>query len=150
MTGTVPVLAAVHVRRSPEVAFRVFTERIGEWWPLLSHGVYGKQAAGLGFVDGKLVERSADGETTVWGEVAEWDPPRRVAFTWHPGRDDGVHTLVEVDFRADEDGTRVELVHTGWEIYGDEAAKRRAAYTAPDAWTLVLGLYVKATRAQTP
>jgi hypothetical protein len=143
---TVPVLAAVHVRRPPEVAFRTFTERIGEWWPLASHGVYEERAAGLGIVDGKLVERSIDGETTVWGELVEWDPPRRFACTWHPGRDDSVHTLIEVDFRADEDGTRVELVHSGWEVYGDKAAKARSAYEGPDAWTLVLGLFAKAAR----
>jgi uncharacterized protein YndB with AHSA1/START domain len=145
MTTTVPpVLAAVHVRRPPEVAFRAFTERMGDWWPLATHGLYGDQAAGLSFVDGQLVERSRDGETTVWGEVVRWEPPLRFACTWHPGRSDGVHTLIEVEFRADEDGTRVELTHSGWEIYGDEAEQRRAVFDAPDAWNLVLGRYARA------
>jgi hypothetical protein len=145
MTATVPpVLAAVHVKRPPEVAFRTFTERIGDWWPLATHGCFGEDAAGLSIVDGQLVERSVDGETEVWGEVVRWEPPVRFAVTWHPGRSDGVHTLVEVEFRADEDGTRVELAHTGWEIYGDEAEQRRAVYLGPDAWDGVLGRYARA------
>jgi hypothetical protein len=111
---------------------------------LATHGLYGDQAAGLSFVDGQLVERSTDGETTVWGEVVRWEPPVRFACTWHPGRSDGVHTLIEVEFRADEDGTRVELAHSGWEIYGDEAEQRRAVFEAPDAWNLVLGRYARA------
>jgi Activator of Hsp90 ATPase homolog 1-like protein len=142
---TAPVLAAVHVRRSPEVAFRTFTERIGEWWPLSTHGLYGERAAGLSIVDGKLVERSAGGEAVVWGEVVVWEPPARFACTWHPGRADGVHTLIEVEFQPDEDGTRVVLAHSGWEVYGDEAEQRRGNYDGPDAWNHILALYAKAT-----
>jgi hypothetical protein len=139
-----PVLAAVHVRRAPEVAFRAFTERIGDWWPLASHGVYGERAAGLSIVDSQLVERSVDGETVVWGDVVRWEPPLRFACTWHPGRSTDTQTLIEVEFRPDEDGTRVELVHSGWEIYGDEAGRQRKVYEAPDAWNLVLGRYAQA------
>jgi uncharacterized protein YndB with AHSA1/START domain len=138
---TAPVLASVHVRRSPEVAFRVFTDRIGDWWPLPTHGCFGADAAGLRFDDGRLVERSAGGDVEVWGEVLAWEPPRRFAVTWHPGRSGGPHSVVEVSFRADEDGTRVELVHSGWEAFGAQAAERRAAYEGPDAWALVLELF---------
>jgi Activator of Hsp90 ATPase homolog 1-like protein/DinB superfamily len=143
-----PVLAAVHVKRPPEVAFRTFTERIGDWWPLATHGCFGDKAAGLSFVAGQLVERSVDGDTIVWGEVVRWEPPARFAVTWHPGRADGVHTLVEVEFRPDEDGTRVELAHAGWEIYGDEADTFRSRFTGPDAWDGVLGRYAGAVRTE--
>jgi uncharacterized protein YndB with AHSA1/START domain len=138
---TVPVLASVHVRRSPVDAFRVFTDRIGDWWPLPTHGCFGDKAAGLRFDGGKLVERSADGDVEVWGEVLAWEPPRRFAVTWHPGRSGGPQSVVSVEFRADEDGTRVELTHSGWEAFGDRAAQARAAYEGPDAWGLVLGLF---------
>jgi uncharacterized protein YndB with AHSA1/START domain len=141
---TVPVLASVHVRRSPVDAFRVFTDRIADWWPLPTHGCFGDKAAGLGFDDGRLVERSADGDLEIWGEVLTWEPPRRFAVTWHPGRPDAPHSVVEVEFRADADGTRVELTHSGWEAYGDRAAEARAAYDGPDAWALVLGLFRQA------
>lgn len=140
---TPPVLAAVHVRRSPVDAFRVFTDRIGAWWPLPTHGCFGEKAAGLRFADGRLVEESVDGDVAVWGEVLVWDPPRRFAVTWHPGRPDRPHTQVTVDFRPDEDGTRVELTHAGWEAYGANADQVRTVYTGPDAWTGVLARYAR-------
>lgn len=146
---TAPVLATVHVRRSPEVAFYVFTTRIGDWWPLATHGCFGDQAAGLSFSDGRLVELSVDGDTEVWGEVLEWDPPRRFACTWHPGATDGAHAVVEVDFRPDEDGTRVELAHRGWEAFGTDADRRRSAYEAPDGWAKVLELFAVAVHIET-
>lgn len=136
-----PVLRAVHVRRSPEQAFRLFTDRFGSWWPLASHGLYGERAAGVAFEDGRIVERSLDGEHTVWGEVLAWEPPTRVAFTWHPGRDDGPRTEVEVRFLADDNGTRVELTHAGWERYGDQAEDVRSSYSGPNAWGKVLDDY---------
>jgi len=143
-TAVPPVLAAVHVRRSPEDAFRAFTERIGEWWPLPTHGCFADRAAGVEFAGGLLVERSVDGGTAVWGEVLEWDPPRRFSCTWHPGRTDGRRTVVTVDFRPDEDGTRVELAHHGWEVFADDAAVRRDSYSSPDGWPAVLSCFVAA------
>ncbi len=140
---TAPVLASVHVRRSPVDAFRIFTDRIADWWPLPTHGCFGAAAAGLRFNDGRLVERSTDGQLAVWGEVLAWEPPRRFTVTWHPGRPGGPHSVVSVEFVADEDGTRVELTHSGWEAYGERADEVRAAYEGPDAWGLVLGLFQK-------
>lgn len=136
-----PVRRAVHVRCSAEDAFRHFTVGIGRWWPLETYGVYLDKAAGVDFTDGLLVERSADGKTSTWGEVTAWDPPRRLAFTWHPGGEPDDATSVTVDFFPDEDGTRVELTHTGWETYGDKAADIRGAYDAPEGWASVLDRY---------
>ena len=90
VTGTAsrpPVLRAAHVARPVDEAFAVFTDRIGAWWPLPTHGVFGADAGGLAFEDGLLVERATDGRTTVWGEVVRWEPPHRLVLTWHPGRD---------------------------------------------------------------
>lgn len=61
---TAPVLATVHVRRSAEVAFHVFSTRIGDWWPPATHGCFGDKAAGRSLADGRLVERSVDGGPT--------------------------------------------------------------------------------------
>lgn len=134
-----PVLRATHVRRPADQAFALFTDRIGAWWPLPTHGLFGARSAGLAFEDGRLVERSVDGESTVWGEVLVWDPPQRLTVTWHPGHgDDGPASTVDVTFVPDPDGTRVELAHHGWQAFGADAMARRASYVGPSAWGLVL------------
>ena len=145
MTGTAsrpPVLRAAHVSRPVDEAFAVFTERIGAWWPLPTHGVFGADAGGLAFEDGLLVERATDGRTSVWGEVLRCDPPHRVVLTWHPGRDADDASEVEVRFEpAPGGGTRVELEHRGWERFGADAVTRRRGYVGPGAWGHVLDHY---------
>jgi uncharacterized protein YndB with AHSA1/START domain len=133
-----PVVRAVHVRRPPAEVFWLFTDRIGSWWPLPTHGMYGDEAGGLAFEDGRLVERSTRGDDNVWGEVLAWEPPSRVVFSWHVGRAAGPASEVEVRFTPDVDGTRVELVHRGWEAFGDDALVRRQGYVGPSAWGYVL------------
>ncbi len=134
-----PVLRSTHVHRSAEETFVLFTDRIGAWWPLRTHGLFGENSGGLEFRDGLLVERSLTGEETVWGEVLAWEPPHAFAITWHPGRTDGPASVVEVIFKEDEQGTRVELVHRGWEAFGDETGlSTRDGYVGPGTWGAVL------------
>jgi uncharacterized protein YndB with AHSA1/START domain len=133
-----PVLRAVHVRRTPEAAFELFTNRIGAWWPLLSHGLFGERSGGVAFTGDRLVERSLDGEETLWGRVTAWEPGRRLALTWHPGHDEARATSVEVVFTGDDAGTRVELTHLGWDVLGADALAARRSYCGPDAWGGVL------------
>lgn len=133
-----PVLRAALVRCDVEEAFAAFTDRIGAWWPLPTHGLLGERAGGVAFADGRLVERSVDGEEVVWGEVLAWEPPHRLVVSWHPGRDADDASEVEVRFAADGDGTRVELEHRGWERFGEDAMRRRRGYVGPGAWGAVL------------
>ena len=139
---TEAVRKSVLVDADPETAFRVFTDQIQTWWPLGTHGIFGDEAEGLAFKDGKLVEGAKDGREAVWGDVLAWEPPTRVHFTWRPGFDDDkADTEVEVRFAAEGDGTRVELVHTGWEKL-ENGAKSRAGYDG--GWEGVLEAYRKA------
>ena len=133
-----PVLRAVHVRRSPDEAFALFTGRIGAWWPLETHGMFQERSGGVAFEGGRLVERALDGEVQVWGEVTAWEPGRRLAFTWHPGGSPGRATAVEVLFLPVDGGTRVELAHAGWERLGTDAVPARRSYAGPNAWGWVL------------
>ncbi len=133
-----PVLRAAHVRRTPTETFRLFTEHIGSWWPLATHGLFGGKAGGLAFEDGRLVERSLTGETTVWAEVEVWEPPTRLVLAWHPGRTEGPASRVEVCFTGDVDGTRVELSHHGWEAFGERALGARGDYSGSGTWGSVL------------
>ena len=148
---TAPVLRAAHVDRPPAESFRLFTEHTGAWWPLPTHGLFGAASGGVAFADGELVERSVTGETAVWAQVLAWDPPHRLALAWHPSAaDDGPHGIVEVTFVGSGDGTRVELVHHGWEAYGDRAAAVRRSYVGPSAWGLVLDGFADAADRRQP
>lgn len=138
-----PVERTIHVPWDPETAFRRFTERIDEWWPLETHACAPEEAEtcavepGLG---GRLYETTGDGAEHVWGTITDWDPPRRLAFTWHPGRSASTRQDVELTFTEAEEGTRIDLVHTGWERLGDEAEETREQYGP--GWDHVLGRYV--------
>ena len=136
-----PVLRAAHVGQTPAEAFRLFTEQIGAWWPLPTHGLFGPRSGGVSFDRGTVVERSVTGERAVWAEVTAWEPPHRFVLAWHPGHSDGPRSEVEVTFVGDADGTRVELVHRGWDGFGETAVAARRSYTGPSAWGFVLDHY---------
>jgi uncharacterized protein YndB with AHSA1/START domain len=147
-----PEASALAVRKSitvdapVEVAFEVFTSGIASWWPVETHKVGAGTAMAVtmeGRQGGRLFETSADGTEHDWGHLTAWEPPARVAFTWHPGYDDPTqHTDVEVTFVAEGAGTRVELVHVGWERLGERAAETVRGYD--NGWNLVLGRYTAA------
>jgi uncharacterized protein YndB with AHSA1/START domain len=126
----------VLVPADPAIAFEVFTSRIGSWWPLAELSVYADGS--VEFLDDEIVETAADGRRAIWGTVSTWEPPHRVAFSWHPGRDPGSAGLVTVTFTQQADGTLVTLRHTGWEVYADPAAAR-AEYDR--GWPSVLGRF---------
>ncbi len=137
-----PVNASIRVSWSPADAFQRFTRDIGRWWPLGSHSVGGKGATGVTMqprVGGEIVEVIGGDREAHWGTITDWEPPNRVAFTWHPGRAPSSGTRVEVRFIPDGSGTRVELLHTGWEALGDLAKTARNGY--PIGWAYVLRLY---------
>lgn len=133
-----PIVRAMQVNCSPSEAFSIFTDEIGAWWPLRSHGIFGNRSGGLSFLDGHLVEVATDGTTSIWGEIIEWDPGARLVITWHPGEAAGPGSEVEVVFEPTDAGTRVVLEHRGWEAFGDQAAARRRSYVGPGTWGSVL------------
>lgn len=140
------VRSSVTVKLARDEAFRLFTERMGSWWPMAKDSVYQAEAVNVTLeprVGGRLYESAADGRTSDWGTVTVWEPVDRVAMTWHPGYDEGLATTVEVTFSdAPGDGTLVDLLHTGWEVHGAEAEKAVAGYQA--GWPSVLEQFVKA------
>jgi uncharacterized protein YndB with AHSA1/START domain/uncharacterized protein YciI len=118
-----PVRREVLVDAGPEAAFEVFTARIGAWWPVAGHSVYGAGTA-VSFAGGRLLEQSAAGQEAVWGTVTCWEPPHSLAFTWHPGTTPEQASHVTVTFAAAGDQTLVTLEHSGWESFAEPAAAR--------------------------
>jgi uncharacterized protein YndB with AHSA1/START domain len=133
-----PLVREVLVTGRPDDAFRAFTDHIDGWWPMASHSVYGADAS-VAFEDGRLVERRGE-ESTVWGEVLDWDPPVRLRLTWHPGTDPDEATEVTVTFTVEGTQVRVRLTHAGWERRADPAARDRYE----SGWALVLGRFTAA------
>ncbi len=128
ITKTVVVPAPV------ERAWAVFTERIGEWWPLATHSLGGERTETAFAAPDRIYERWADGTERTWGRVLAWEPPARLVFTWEVGEDSG--NEVEVRFVPEGEGTRVELEHRGWEAGTPEA---RRSYDG--GWEHVLGRF---------
>ena len=125
-----PVVKTVTVRCPQDRAFRIFTADFGRWWPLQTHHLAPDPEACVfeGWKSGRVFERGADGGEGLWGRVEAWEPPRRLAFTWVVGSAKDAAQRVEVTFTPVGSGTRVELVHTGWEKLGDRAAAARDSY----------------------
>ena len=137
MSTVPPIRREILVDADPAAAFEVFTDGLGQWWPLDELSVHGKGAT-VAFDDGQIVERSSEGEAAVWGTVTRWEPPGAVAFTWHPGRPAERASHVEVTFAAEGARTLVRLEHAGWDAFDDPAAAR-AEYE--HGWPLVLDRY---------
>ncbi|HEV3471714.1 MAG TPA: SRPBCC family protein [Actinomycetota bacterium] len=140
-SSVAPVIRSVTVAVAPEEAFAAFTERMGEWWPLEIHGIFGGDAVDVVLeprVGGRVYEVSTGGEEALWAEILEYDPPRRFALAWRPNPDRPAPTHVEVSFSADGTGTRVELVHTGWERLGDLAIAQEVRDSYDSGWPVTL------------
>jgi uncharacterized protein YndB with AHSA1/START domain len=92
------VRKVVRVKAPPAVAWRVFTERMGTWWPLATHKI-GKVKAADAVIEprvrGRWYERGEDGSTCDWGRVLSWEPPSRLVLSWDIGaRFDSVPAFV--------------------------------------------------------
>ncbi len=132
-----PVVKTVKVACTPEEAFRFFTADFGMWWPAATHSVvaYASQFKDKPAtvileprVSGRVFERTRTGEEHAWGSVLVWQPPARVAFSFHPGRDAKEGQTVEVTFSAAPEGTIVVLTHGGWENLSANAQQARDGY----------------------
>jgi uncharacterized protein YndB with AHSA1/START domain len=149
MGGVEPITRTVRVQCSIERAFRVFTEKMGTWWPLETHSIAVDQnlaqKAKTVTVDtrkgGRIEEVLEDGSMRSWGGVVVWDPPHRVVFDWKPNDRPTPPTELEVRFSLEGDGTVVELEHRGWDRLGPASDEIRPLYAGEGGWTMVLGRY---------
>lgn len=113
---------SVVVPADPDDTFRYFTEEIDQWW---RQGRRFRVGAGRrGFihmepgVGGRLFESfetKAGAKIVQTGAVLVWEPPSRLVLEWRNVnfRADEA-TEVEVEFRAQSNGTLVIVTHRGW------------------------------------
>jgi len=143
-----PIRKQLTVAAPIERAFRVFTARMGTWWPRTHH------TGSSPMVDcvvepkpqGRWYERCEDGSESEWGKVLVWEPPRRLVLAWQLGADfqydPRLVTEVEVVFTELAPGsTRVDFEHRNLERFGAEAAGKLAPMM-DEGWGQILGHYV--------
>jgi uncharacterized protein YndB with AHSA1/START domain len=141
MTTLPPIRRSIRVSWDPLKVHR-FTHEFGTWWPAATHSVGGSRLQQVVFecrLGGLIYEELKDGRRFQWGRVLAWEPPHKVAFTWHPSKDESQAQDVEVTFRADGTGTSVELVSSGWERFGKRARVARRGYEL--GWRGILDVY---------
>jgi uncharacterized protein YndB with AHSA1/START domain len=142
------VRESITVKRSVEDAFRIFTDGIGEWWPLKgSQFSYGGARAGTIILEakpgGRFYERFTDGEEFEVGRVSVCEPPTRIIFSWKDPSWTAA-TEVEVRFSSAGTGTRVDLEHRGFASAGVDTEEVRIW---GDGWKIVLAPYGMAANA---
>jgi uncharacterized protein YndB with AHSA1/START domain len=149
------VRKTMSVKAPIEIAWRVFTEKMGTWWPL-AHYKIGKANAVDAVLEprvgGRWYERGEDGSTCDWGRVLVWEPNSRLVLTWDIDAnwqfDPKLNTEIEVRFIADgKDATRVELEHRRLDRYGEHRDKMRRVFETEGDWGKLLEMFAKAAAA---
>jgi uncharacterized protein YndB with AHSA1/START domain len=137
------------------IAWRVFTQGIGSWWPL-GHYKIGKAKAVDAVIEervgGRWYERGEDGTTCDWGRVLAWEPPARLVLTWDIDAnwqfDAALGTEIEVRFVAEGEGrTRVTLEHRKLDRYGERRDQMRRIFDTEGDWGKLLEMFARAAIA---
>jgi uncharacterized protein YndB with AHSA1/START domain len=123
-------------------AFKRFAMDFATWWPRRSHSIGAERVKDVVLeprVGGRIFEEHIDGRRFQWGQILEWDPPKRLKFTFHPSRAAETAQDVDVRFVPETGGTRVELVATKWENWGARAKAARRGYDV--GWGYVMNIW---------
>lgn len=139
-----PLRISFEVACSPDHAFATWTGRATAWWPP-QHTVSHETGAEIVFeprTGGRIFERTSDGREIEWGQIVEWDRPRRLRYLWHIATETSNATDVEIVFRELADSTtRVEIEHGGWDRLGAIGQSWRDTNQA--GWDGVLPSYIE-------
>lgn len=134
----------VLVECNASTAFDIFVECLDRWWPVREHSVSaaaGKVPLAVHVdpqVGGVIYETTYEGNRAIWGQVQEIHHGSRFVTSWHPGHGATKATKMDVSFQNAPLGKcKVTLTHSGWKVWGSEAAKRREMYDG--GWDYVLG-----------
>lgn len=145
------VRKTIDVHAPQMVAWRVFTESMGTWWPL-AHYKIGKAEAVDAVIEprvgGRWFERGDDGSTCDWGTVLVWEPHSRLVLSWDVTADwqfdPNLKTEIEVRFiPAGQSVTRVELEHRRLDRYGDRRDEMRRIFDTEGDWGRILAMFAK-------
>jgi hypothetical protein len=145
-----PVRKTVTVKASQQRAFEVFTAGFDSWWPRSHHigKVPMKRAVLEGRVGGRCYSEQTDGTECDWGEIVQWDPPKRfvmawkITVQWQYEADLAKSSEVEVLFTPLADGsTRVDLEHRNFARMGAGWETMREMVNAEGGWGGLLQMF---------
>ena len=140
-----PLTQEFTVACPPEHAFAVWAERTSMWWPA-THSVSGAPEAVViePRAGGRIYERAPGGAEHEWGRVTAYEPPRRLAYTWHLRQDAADATDVEITFSPaprDRRGDRPQRLGAA-----RRARARTCASATPAGWAGLLPHYLAAAQ----
>jgi uncharacterized protein YndB with AHSA1/START domain len=150
------VKKSLSVQAPPDVAWRVFTQKMGTWWPLTAYKI-GKVNAVDAIIEpqvgGRWYERGEDGSTGQWGSVLTWEPPSRLVLSWDITADwqydPALKTEIEIRFIAEgKDATRVELEHRCLDRYGARRDEMRRVFDTEGDWGRLLQAFGQVAAAE--
>ena len=123
---------------SPEVAFTLFTDRIGEWWPVDPHSVAGDRVASITvepLVGGFVYETDVAGVRVDWALV-DACTTSRTGWSWTgtPGAPPTRRPGSRSRSPRPTAGCLLRLVHSGW----DRRRRPTGAASYNTGWDLVL------------
>ena len=149
-TDATVVRRSIVVNAPIDTAFRVFTDRFGDFKPP-EHNLLAVPIAETVFeprVGGHIYDRGTDGSECRWARILAYDPPNRVVFSWDIGPtwqiepDPGRTSEVEVTFIAETpDRTRLELEHRHLDRHGPGWESVRDGIGHDQGWPLYLDRY---------
>src|SRR5262249_11573947 len=140
------VRKVVSVEAPQNVAWQVFTEQMGAWWPLATYKI-GKASAVDAVIEprvgGRWYERGEDGSTCDWGRVLAWDPHSRLVLSWDITADwqydPALQTEIELHFIAEGSSRRrLEFDIGGLDGWGERGDERRRLFDKTGAWGRLL------------
>ena len=137
------VRTSIVVDAPQQLAFDVFTQDMGGWWPPDHHILEGELAEMVFELraGGRIYDVGVDGSECQWARVLAFEPPGRVVISWDITTEWKLETdlartsEVEVRFVAEgPEHTRVELEHRHLDRHGEGWQNMRGAVGSPGGW----------------
>ena len=133
-------------------AFKVFTERFGDFKPP-EHNLLKAAIAETVFeprVGGNIYDRAVDGSECRWARILAFEPPNRVVFSWDISPQWQIETdhekTSEVEVRFISEGperTKVELEHRNLDRHGEGWEASREGVGGDGGWPLYLDRFAQ-------
>lgn len=127
-------------------AFHLLAEDLEDWWPQ----EYTWSGDVLDYIGidphegGLCYELGPYGFRLDFGRVISWHPPLHLGFTWQigptrvPQPDPAKSSRVDIRLFAEEGGSRIELLHSGFVRHGEGWQNYRDAMAGEYGWPLIL------------